>query len=347
MDDPNDDFVPSVMPIPGPCGKAYITMLVPSGEALKTFRHALAYSTGLILLILVIAIWVYVRLIRQVTRPILALNTAVEQIATGDLHAHIPTGGPDELGILVKRFNQMADSLKSAQDSLVRSAKLASVGEMVAGISHELNNPLSGLIGQAEYLASRMVPGHTPGMEEVQMILAEARRMKQTLAQLRGLIKPADADKTMVDVNHLMQDVFMLFRHESMKTGIRCELVPANPNLAVKGVPDQLRQVFLNLALNSQQAMPGGGLIRVDTDLIMHDGEKAAMIRFSDTGPGIPPGQFNRIFEPFYSGKPGSMGLGLAICREIINRHGGTIEATPGLESGSVFTIYLPVEPRA
>jgi len=343
---PKEEFVPSSINIPGPCGDATITMLVPAGAALQTFHKASLWATALVIAVLLLSWILYIILIRQVTRPILALSQAVERIASGDLGAQIQPGGPDELGILVKRFNDMANSLKTAQERLVHSAKLASVGEMVAGISHELNNPLSGLIGQAEYLSSKLGPDHG-GKEELDFILTEARRMKQTLAQLRGLIKPADAEKTTIDMNHLIQDVFLLLRHEATQAGIKCDLTAKSPNLMVQGVPDQLRQVLLNLALNSVQAMPQGGLIKVDTDLIILDGQKTAMVRIYDTGPGIPADQIGHIFEPFFSSKPGNMGLGLAICREIISRHGGTIEASPGLKSGSIITITIPTEERA
>jgi len=338
---PKDQYVPSSLSVPGPCGTAVITMLVPASAALETFRRASGWAVGMVLVVLLLSWVIYMLLIRQVTRPIVALSNAVGQIASGDLGAQIPPGGPAELGVLVRRFNEMANSLKTAQERLVHSAKLASVGEMVAGISHELNNPLSGLIGQAEYLSSKLLPDD-PGRDELKIILTEARRMKQTLAQLRGLIKPADAEKVAVDINHLIQDVFMLLRHETTQAGIKCDLASSTPGLTVRGVPDQLRQVLLNLALNSLQAMPGGGVIRVDTGLIIRDGQNMALIRIHDTGPGIPPDQLVKIFEPFYSGKPGNMGLGLAICREIITRHGGSIDAEAGPAGGTTFTILLP-----
>jgi signal transduction histidine kinase len=340
------DFVPSTLTVPGPCGDTAITMMVPARSALVALRRALAWSVGSALLVLLLSQLLYMLLVSQVTRPIIELSSAVGKISAGDLTAKIPAGGPDELGVLVSRFNEMADSIKTSQERLVHSAKLASVGEMVAGISHELNNPLSGLIGQAEYLQTRLPP-EDAGHEELQLILAEARRMKQTLAQLRGLIRPADAEKISVDLNHLVHDIFLLLRHETTSAGIKCDLSASTPQLMVRGVPDQLRQVLLNLALNSVQAMPQGGLIKIDTDLIMRDGQQMARIIFHDTGPGIPANLMERIFEPFFSAKPGNMGLGLAICREIIARHGGDIEATPGLTSGTTFTIHLPAGEQA
>jgi len=335
------DIVPSSISFPGPCGAATLTMLVPAGPALATLRKSLILSLGLFILVLLASWLIYRILVWRVARPIIDLNAAVEQVASGDFDTRIVIHGPDELGTLVKRFNEMVASLKTAQERLVRSAKLASVGEMVAGISHELNNPLSGLIGQAEYLFAKTAPD-SPGKEELEIILSEARRMKQTLAQLRGLIKPADAEKSQVDLNHIIQDVALLLKHDASRSGITFVQNASKPRIIVRGVPDQLRQVILNLALNSIQAMSSGGRITVETDLIMRNGQKSAMIRFTDTGPGIPPAQAERIFEPFYSGKSGNLGLGLAICREIISRHGGTIEADSGVEHGSAFTIHIP-----
>lgn len=335
------EFVPSSISIPGPCGETVITMMVPAQTALDTLHKAIVWLIVIAVITLLLILAVHNSLMRQVTRPILALSEAVGKISSGDLATQIPQGGPDELGILVKRFNEMANSLKTAQERLVHSAKLASVGEMVAGISHELNNPLSGLIGQAEYLATKLEPGGT-GSEELEIILAEARRMKHTLAQLRGLIKPAEAELVIVAINSLIQDVFLLLRHDTAKSGITCDLSHSIPNLTVRGIPDQLRQVLLNLAINSIQAMPRGGTIRIETDLIMREGKKMVTIRFCDTGSGIKPELIERVFEPFHSGKPGNLGLGLAICREIITRHGGTIGAEAGLANGTAFIIQLP-----
>jgi len=336
------DYRPSRLNLRTPCGAPVVlTILMPARRAMSALSTALAATIIGGLLILAATMLFHYWTVRRVTRPILDLTEASSRIAAGDLDASLPAGAPAELGSLVRQFNDMATSLKQARERLVHSAKLSTVGEMVAGISHELNNPLSGIIGHAEYLAGKLAPG-APGREEIDVMLAESKRMKRTLAQLRGLIKPAEAEKTVLDLNNLVQDVFVLVKHDAAKTGVKCDITSAPEPITVNGVPDQIRQVLLNLALNAVQAMPDGGTLSVQTSVMERNGKREARLSISDTGRGMSAAEVAHIFEPFYSTKPGSMGLGLAICREILNRHGGTLIAESAEGRGTKMTVVLP-----
>ncbi len=235
------EYRPSELSLPTPGGDPVIlTIMMPARRSLSALSTALAATIIGGLLILAATMLFHYWTVRRVIRPILDLTEASGRIAAGDLDASLPAGAPAELGSLVRQFNDMATSLKQARERLVHSAKLSTVGEMVAGISHELNNPLTGIIGHAEYLTGKLAPG-APGREEVDIMLAESKRMKRTLAQLRGLIKPAEAEKAVLDLDNLVQDVFVLVKHDATKTGVKCDITSAPGPVTVNGVPDQIR----------------------------------------------------------------------------------------------------------
>lgn len=162
--------------------------------------------------------------------------------------------------------------------------------------------------------------------------------MKRVLAQLRGLVRPADEEKTALDLNQSVRDLFSLVRHDATRAGVACETRLSPNPVMVRAVPDQVRQVLLNFAVNAIQAMDKGGKLCVETSV----SGAMARVAVSDTGHGIPADILPRLFDPFFSTKRGSLGLGLAISREIAVRHGGTIEAMSQPGKGTVMTLSLP-----
>ncbi|MEK7474003.1 MAG: ATP-binding protein [Candidatus Coatesbacteria bacterium] len=336
-----DALHPVRVPLSSPCGEA-ITLVIhlPAQGAYAARRGALAaagFGGGLLLLV---AIGFYWYAVIRVTRPIHQLIAATERIASGDAAAHLPTGAPAELGALVARFNAMGTALQETQARLVHSAKLSSVGALVAGVSHELNNPLLGLLGHAEYLDGKLKAGD-PGREELDVILAEGRRMKRILADLRGFVRPGGAERVRVDVNTIATEVLSLVRHEAEKAGVAME-----PRLAPGGAPliaspDLLRQAVLNLAVNALQASSRGGRLTIETAVEGTD----VRVTVEDTGDGMPPDLVKRACEPFFTTKPGRMGLGLAICQEVAGKHGGRLEIDSAPGRGARVSLRLPAEP--
>ena len=316
-----------------------LAILVPAGGAFRARRTALALTVAGGAILLVLALLFYWYTVVQVTRPIRDLISAADRVAAGDLESRLPAEAPAELGALIRQFNAMAVALRETREKLVHSAKLSSVGALVAGVSHELNNPLLGLLGHAEYLSAKIGAGE-PGREELDIILSEGRRMKKTLADLRGFLRPSEAVRIRMDVNSVVSEVLTLVRHDASGTGIKCatELHPSGAH--VNGSPDQVRQVILNVTLNSIQAMPGGGSLTIRTTVA----GAAVRITVADTGAGIAPEHRARITEPFFSTKPGRMGLGLAICRDILDRHGGKLTVDSGPGCGTRVTIELPMD---
>jgi len=346
-----------------------VAMLMPAAELVAARRKALLTAVGGGFVLLIAAFVFYAYAVSRIIRPIRDLIAGARRVAAGDLDSGMDSRAPAELGELMREFNRMARSLKETQEKLVHSAKLSSVGILVAGISHELNNPLSGLLGHAEHLATKF-PVSDPIREKLDTIVREAGRMKRTLVDLRSFTRPSVRDRRPVDINLAIGEILALVRHDAEKTGVafsanlapgagiacaglpapgagaagQAPALPAPGGVRVMGSPDEIRQVLLNLVINSLDAMPKGGTIRISTSLDATGGRELARIAVEDSGAGMPPEVKEKVTEPFFTTKPGRIGLGLAICREIIMQHGGTlkIDSEPG--KGTVVTVELPAE---
>jgi two-component system NtrC family sensor kinase len=283
----------------------------------------------------------YMYMLARVTRPLRELIDATDRVAAGEAATRLPAGAPGEIGDLVRRFSAMGTSLREAQERLVRSAKLSSVGALVAGVSHELNNPLSVLLTHAEFQGTRIPPG-APGREELDVVLEQGRRMQKILSDLRGLVRPGSEAPGPVDLNAIAREALALVRHDATKAGVACEASLAPGAIEVTATADDLRQIALNLAINALQAMPGGGRLVVRTGRATVNGHAVVHCSVQDTGEGIAPADLARVTEPFFSTKPGRLGLGLAICHDLARRHGGRlgIESSPG--RGTTVTLELP-----
>ncbi len=318
--------------------KAAIRVMVPLTRIHRERRRALGLVVAGGTILLAVALLFYNWALARVTRPLTELSSATGRIAAGDLGARLPADAPAELGQLIARFNGMASRLKETQDRLLHTAKLSIVGRLVAGISHELNNPLLALITHAELLGGHIAPG-AAGREELDVILGESGRLKRILGELRDLVRPSTGEAARVELNPLARDVVNLVRHQAAKSGVAIEAEPDAGNPAARAVPDRVRQVLLNLALNALEAVPAGGTIRVRTSA-GEDGTVRVVVE--DNGPGISRENMARITEPFFSTKPGRMGLGLALSREIAERMGGTLAIESGEGKGTRATLSLP-----
>ncbi|MCU0512652.1 MAG: response regulator [Anaerolineae bacterium] len=239
--------------------------------------------------------------------------------------------------------------LQSAQELLIRSEKLASIGRLAAGIAHEINNPLQPILVIMELMVEDIQSGAPIALHDVQETLASARRIKRTVERLLQFTRKRDQkapDMELLPIAAVLDNVIALsskyFEQEGI--GLKTELDPA---LHVYGNRDQLEQVFLNLMLNARAAMQRGGLLTIHAYL--H--QERNIILFQDTGTGIAPEVMSRIFEPFFTTRDNGNGLGLFISHEIIQNHNGAIyvESQPG--QGTLITIVLPaamdvIDPR-
>jgi signal transduction histidine kinase/DNA-binding NarL/FixJ family response regulator len=229
--------------------------------------------------------------------------------------------------------------LQSAQKLLIRTEKLASIGHLAASIAHEINNPLMPIRTLLESIVEDMQDRNIDyDRQSVEIIQASIERIRGIVSRLLEFSREPNAEMAMLDVNEVVESVVALnrkfFQHEQIE--IVEVLRPLPPIFASK---DQLGQVFMNMTLNAQAAMKGGGTLTVRT----YAEPRFAVVEFTDTGVGIAAADLDKIFDPFFSTKPNGTGLGLFVSHGIIEAHNGSIEvrSTPG--QGTTFLVRLPI----
>lgn len=231
--------------------------------------------------------------------------------------------------------------LEQAQTQLIRTEKLAALGQLAAGVAHEINNPL-GTITIYAHLHMKSLEQDDPRREDISLIISEASRAKDIVQGLLSFARETKLRPGPTNVNDVLDDVLGLLVNQSLFHNIKIkkQLSAAMPTIVADGT--QLKQVFLNIILNAAQAMEGKGALTIGTTL----DRKRIRIRIQDSGPGIPPEVMGKLFSPFFTTKAKGTGLGLAISYGIIERHGGKIEVETKLEKGSTFMITLPLAPE-
>jgi two-component system sensor histidine kinase HydH len=230
--------------------------------------------------------------------------------------------------------------------------RLAALGQMAAGLAHEIRNPLGSIKGAAQFLqpiGAQLADSNTK--EFLDIIVEEVNRLNKIVSQFLDYARPYRGDQTPLDVNDVVRKTLHLVEKEEgvARIEISNNLVEGLP--PVRADAEQLRQVFLNLAINALQAMPSGGRLQVSTSMRRSTRRGAAAafleVRFRDTGTGIPAGDGRNLFIPFFTTKEKGTGLGLPISQRIIENHGGTIEWRSQPGAGATFTVLLPVEADA
>ena len=240
-------------------------------------------------------------------------------------------------------LQQRLVELQRTQAQLVQSAKLAALGELVANIAHEFNNPLTSIVGYASELRLSL-PDGDPRRDEVMIIEGEALRARKIVRDLLDFSRQRAPALEAVYVNPLLSRVVSILRHQARIANVELEEEYGVDLPTVHADADQLRQVFLNLVTNGLDAMPNGGRLRIATDLVEEEGASWVEIAVRDTGGGIAPDNLSRVFEPFFTTKPEAkgMGLGLSVSQGIIQSHKGQILVESELGGGSTFRVRLP-----
>jgi two-component system NtrC family sensor kinase len=235
--------------------------------------------------------------------------------------------------------------LKRLEEQLIQAEKLAAMGQMLAGVAHELNNPLTAILGVTELLRERAAPDEA-SKRQLELTHRQARRAARIVQNLLEFSRPASPQKKSLDVNNLIERTLQLHGHSLRRNNVEVEFHPQGKLPGVVGDANQLIQVFLNLVTNAEQAIRE---VRETGRLQIRLGRSGnrLSIAFQDDGVGIRPEALPRIFDPFYTTKRpgGGTGLGLSICMSIIREHGGTIEAESLPAGGSAFTVFLPAAP--
>lgn len=247
---------------------------------------------------------------------------------------------------IVEIINQQQREVMRVREQLLRSENLARLGEVAAGIAHEINNPIGIISAYSEYLM-RQSAKDDPRQSDFETIHAQAIRCKIIVSEMMSLASPGTIEFSTVRLEPLIREVLGAIPSGDGKEFL-CRFEPAfEPGVpAVRGQPDQLRQAFLNVLINARQAMPKeGGTVRIEARRLAKRASAPVQILIVDTGTGIDPDDAEKVFEPFFTRKPKGTGLGLAITRRIIEAHGGTISLRPGDGGkGTVVEIILPVD---
>ena len=256
-----------------------------------------------------------------------------------ELSVHAIEGEDGTPALLLGLFEDVAAE-RRLQQQLVQSGKLAAIGELAAGVAHEINNPLFAILGLTEFLLKESEPG-SRAHQRLELIQQTGLEIKEIVRALLDFARENADERHVLPLEDVVRSTVDLVRRTNAHKGV--ELVDTydeSPAL-VSASPNQLKQIFLNLIANARQAMPNGGNVVVH---VGRDGDDA-IATVSDSGPGIAPEQLGRIFEPFYTTKrhTGGTGLGLSVSLGIAEAHGGSLTACSGPGSGAVFTLRLPV----
>lgn len=282
---------------------------------------------------LVVVLCVGIRIARTLARPIEQLAARTEALARGDFEHKVEIASQDELGRLAASFNSMLDAIRRLQDERVRAEKLAALGQVTAGIAHEIRNPLTAMKMTLQILLDGEPPGDR--RESLSVVLKETERLQLTVDGLLAYAKPPALSLAPGDLNDVVRGALGVLdaqmKHVGVTLASRLGELPRVPLDAPR-----MHQVVVNLLLNAVQAAGAGGRVEVVTEA--SGGE--VRLSVTDSGPGIPVEARPRVFEPFYSTKTGGIGLGLAVSKRLVDDHGGrlTFDGTPGR---TTFTLRL------
>ncbi len=306
-------------------------------------RKKALLSIGAAILSISGIIWLLIH--QLVNKPVRRLVEATDAVAAGDLGYRIEVLRDDELGKLEGSFNEMTERLAGAQSQLYQSNKMASVGQLAAGIAHEINNPLTGILTFSSLLLKE--PDQKPEVrEDLETIVRETKRCRDIVKGLLDFSRQVPPRKTNVDLNKTVDRALNIVDHQFDVANIQVTrgLVDLLP--PVRADANQILQVLINLLVNAAHAVESkkDGEIFVGTDLRTIDGKAHIEIKVADNGCGIPSENLAKIFEPFFTTREtGGTGLGLAVVWGIVNEHGGTISVDSKPNRGTTFTIHLPV----
>lgn len=328
----------------------------------SVWRARFGWTLTTLALMLVIVLVVSVVLRRTLQRPIAELLNGATAIGRGDFsyRVRVPPAG-DELVQLANGFNRMADRLseqRAAADAaaaerlrlerdLRHSERLAAVGQLAAGVAHELGAPLNVIDGRAEQLLTRPDVSHEKSRRNLEIIRNQTARITHIVRQLLNLARPYDLHRVRLDLDAAMRDALDNLAGMMQDANVRVVFDFDENPINICADPDFLRQVLTNVLINAVQAMQGdGGTITVElqSDAAERGGVKFARVIVADCGSGISEEDLEHVFEPFFTTKDvgSGTGLGLTVSRRIVEEHGGWITAVNNTQKGATFMVYLP-----
>lgn len=319
---------------------------------------------GITLMGMILVSIVAIRVAQRISQPVQSMAAAARKIAEGDYSQKVEVLSSDETGYLAECFNRMtmelaratqelrqwAESLetkveertaqvKAMQNQLIQTEKLAAIGKLAAGVAHEINNPLTGILTNSSLMLQDLAPDDLR-RDDLKTIVDETLRCRKIVKGLLDFARQTKPLKQAVNLNQIVEDALNLVRNQvsfsniALHTNLQADLP------AIMADKDQMRQVVLNIVINAAEALANGGEIRVISCL--HQTDNMVCLSVADNGPGIPDAIRSRLFEPFFTTKTSGTGLGLAIAYGIIERHRGTITVASAAGKGTTINICLP-----
>ena len=275
----------------------------------------------------------------RIARPIASLTEFTRRFKQDKQLPAVPRSAGGEVGELTEAFVQTVRDLDQSRADLVRASKLAVLGELAAVMAHEIRTPIGILRSSAQMLARE--PELSPEAQELTgFIESETERLNRLVSTLLDSARPRAPKLQPTEMDAIIRHSVSLLAAQAEKKGIRIDLNLDDDHPWVEADPEQMTQVLLNLVLNALQILPEGGKVAITTRV-----DAAVMqIDIADDGPGIPPHEMSRVFDPFFTKREGGVGLGLAVVQQIIDAHGGEIYAGKSALSGALFTITLPIK---
>ncbi len=248
-------------------------------------------------------------------------------------------------GALVEAERRQRERALKTQEELRRADRLKVLGEMASMMAHEVRNPLGGIAGAVEMLKKEIREQKlvVRDQELMDILSKEVSRLNRVVTDFLSYARPARSERVQVEISRILGETLALIRTQAENAGVRVDTKSVDPGLQAMADPQQLKQAFLNVALNAVQAMPQGGQLTVDSGSGPGEGGKKTLrIRFSDTGVGMSPEDRERAFDPFFTTKEGGTGLGLAVVQRILDGHGGNVQVHSEPGKGTAVTLELP-----
>ncbi|GBE28994.1 MAG TPA: HAMP domain-containing protein [Bacteroidetes bacterium] len=299
--------------------------------------------------ILLIMIVIYLIHVRYVARNLNNILEAIYEVEKGNFTSHLEVSTSDEMGRLSSAFNDMIDRLNKMRDGIKRAHsndmeradKLASVGELAAGMAHEIKNPIAGISNAIQVFLDDMDDDsmEKPIFEEM---LVQLKRVNQAVNNLLSYSKPQIPKNECVDITRIIERAITLTKQSALRTHVAIHQSVTSKIPPVYVDPKQIEQVLVNIIMNAIQATEKHGKIYVTKTI--DESRNEIVVSVTDNGVGISEENMKQIFRPFYTSKHKGTGLGLAICDNIINQHGGRLEVQSREGDGSVFSIVLPLD---
>ncbi len=304
-----------------------------------------------------------------VSVPLSMLTHGMKQVAAGELDYVVEIKTKDEIGELAGAFNAMTadlsiakkeliewgttlekkvekktEEIRKAQAQLVHSEKLASLGRMAAGVAHEINSPLTGIVTFG-YLLQKKFPEGSEERQDIDVIIEQANRCSNIIKGLLGFARATSVEKGLVNLNDVINSSLNMIRHKADFFNVKIVLNLDETLQHIMANASQIQQVFLNMIINAADAMEGKGSFTITTQKVIDDGKSFAEVIFTDTGHGISEENLPKLFEPFFTTKPvgKGTGLGLAVSHGIIQDHGGKMLVRSKLGEGTSFFVRLPI----